>query len=188
MQPEDPLLEQLKRWGHVTASRFAANEDGPSRGDNVLSKQQSMALAHKRKQQDERELVGRDGEARRRLMAAGANAGLPGGRTTGMHIVPTWAVDPIRASNDADAPRDRPPVAFVDLMPDELLWIDRAVHRLLRENRVRGLVLRAEFAERGTHRMKAAIVEREYGGTLTVRQYRLELQRAMDWMRGRMAA
>lgn len=73
-------------------------------------------------------------------------------------------------------------------VPDELRWIDRALAQLSRETPMRALILREEFCGVGTHRMKAARIEHQYGGTLTVRQYRYELQRALDWMRGRKAA
>lgn len=181
MPPDDELLEQMKRWGHIKVARLAANDDGPSAGDNILAKQRDMALATRKKREEEYEIVGRDGGERRRFMAKRSGVDR-------MAILPTWAVDPVRSSNDADAPHERQPVAYVDMLPDELLWIDRALSRLARDHQVRALVLRTEFCEPGTHRMKAAKVEREYGGTLSVRQYRTELARALDWMRGRMAA
>ena len=48
-------------------------------------------LTRERAMQD---LVGRDGESRRRFMAARSGV-------QGMQLLPTWAVDPIRAVNDA---------------------------------------------------------------------------------------
>ena len=180
---DDELIDQLKRWGNATVARFAANDDGPSNGPNVLARQRDFALASKRKREEEREIVGRDGRERRRFMAERSGV-------KGLGITPLWAVDPVRSSNDADAPRDHAPiaVAVVDLLPDELHWIERALARLTRENQIRALILREEFCGVGTHERKAAAVRRAYGGALTVRQYRYELQRALDWMRGRMAA
>ena len=53
---------------------------------------------------------------------------------------------------------------------------------------LRSMVLREEFTGTGTQRMKAGRVARAYGGELTLRQYRAELQRALDWMGGKRAA
>lgn len=180
----DELIDQLKRWGEAKNARLAANDDGYNTREHVISRQRDMALAHKRKQEDEREIVGRSGEARRRFMAAKISADFQPGRggRLKMSIVPEWAVDPTRASNDADAPHDRTPI-LVDLVPDDLHWIDRALARLERDHKMRARVLRAEFCEVGTHERKASVVRREYGGTLTVRQYRTELKLALDWMR-----
>jgi hypothetical protein len=187
---EDELIDQMTRWGMAKNARRAANDDGPSMGDHILARQRDMALKTKKKREPEREICGRSGEARRRFMAAKISAdyepGTKGARLK-MAIVPEWAVDPIRARDDGDRPHDRTPT-LIDLVPDELHWIDRALARLERDCRIRALILREEFCGVGTHRMKAARVQAEYGGELTVRQYRYELQRSLDWMRGRMAA
>lgn len=176
----DDLIDQLRRWGAVKVARVAANDDGPSAGDSVLARQRDLGLSTRRKQQDERALVGRAGEQRRRFMARGAGV-------SGLSMLPMWAVDPVPARNDASAPHERPPLP-VDLMPDELHWIDRAISRLVRENLIRALILREEFTTTGTQQMKAGRVAEAYGGALTVRQYRYELQMALEWLRGRMAA
>lgn len=184
MQPEkrDYLLEQLQAWGHATVCRYAANREGSSIGEHILARNRDLAPGTK--ERAERVLVGRDGQDRRRLMA-----GKVGMKK--LRIVPMWACDPVPARNDADPPRDRAPDrgAVVDMgIPDELLWIDRAVIQMARVNLVWSLVLREEFTGRGTHSAKAQAVQRQYDGTLSVRQYRDALRRAMDWMRGRMAA
>ena len=69
---DDDLKAELKRWGHATVSRFALQHDGPSAGDSVLAKQRDLGLKSKLKRDDERELVKRDGSARRSTMAAAA--------------------------------------------------------------------------------------------------------------------
>lgn len=181
MQPDDPLIEQMKRWGEASIARIAANDDGYSSGDSILAQQRDMGLASRRKQEDERQIVGRAGDERRRYMAAKTST--PKLKLT---MLPMWAVDPVPARNDADRPHDRAPMAVVDLVPDELQWINRALARLAREAPLRAAILTAHFCEVGTHERKVGLVK--YDGSLSVRQYRYELQRALDWMRGQMAA
>lgn len=175
---DDEMINQLRRWGYATVNRFAANDDGPSAGDSVLAKTRDLAPGTR--ENFERQLIGRDGEARLRWMAAKADV-------KGLAKLPAWSCDPIRSRNDADAPHERH--AVVDLgVPDDLRWIDRALASLERQFPVRAMVVREEFCGVGTHRMKAGRVARLYGGQLSVRQYRYELQRGLDWMRGRVAA
>lgn len=183
----EELMQQLTRWGHAQATRYAANDDGPSHGNSVLSKQQDFGLRYKGKRQKaERKPLGRCGEDRRRFMARKIAEESEGKLRIG--ILPMWSVDPIPSKNDAGPPRDLPR-AVVDMgVPDELRWIDRAIAQLWREAPIRALVVRIEFTTAGTHRMKAARVATEYGGVISVRQYRYELHRALDWMLGRMAA
>lgn len=177
---EDELKTQLRRWGYATVTRFAANDDGPSMGDSVLVHVREMGAGPKQKAKDDRELVKRDGDARLRLMAKAAGV-------KGLTKLPAWSCDPIRSRNDADRPHDRH--AVVDLgIPDDLRWIERAVFRLEERFPMRALILREEFCGTGTQRMKAARVASRYEGRLSVRQYRYELQLALEWMRGKLAA
>lgn len=178
----DDLKEQLRRWGNATVARLAMNDDGYSTGDSVLAQQVDFGLASRRKKLDEHEIVGRDGRERRQYMARFASS-----EKLKLSILPTWAVDPMPSRNDAGRPFDREPIP-VDLVPDELQWINRAMARLVRDMPIRAAILREEFCGTGTQQMKAARVERDYGGKLTVRQYRYELQRALDWMEGKRAA
>lgn len=180
---DDELIAQLKRWGNATVARLAANDDGPSAGDNILAKQRDFGLKSARKHDDERQIVGRAGDQRRSYM--GAKSSTPKLR---LQKLPMWAVDPVPARNDADRPHDRPQMAVVDLVPDDLQWINRALARLSVDAPLREKILRTEFCKRGTHREKAKIVQREYGGKLSVDQYRRELRRALDWMRWSRAA
>ncbi|WP_241201175.1 hypothetical protein [Lysobacter enzymogenes] len=138
-----------------------------------------------------KQLIGRDGRSRRRLMARQLYDERSGAQI--LDMVPTWACDPMPARNDAGPPRDLRlgDGAAVDHgTPDDLRWIDIALSELERsgETPVRALIIREEFCGVGTQADKAASVARKYGGSLTLRQYRNELGRALDWMRGRRAA
>lgn len=183
MSANDDLKEQLRRWGFRTVNRYARTWDGASNGDSVLALAKDMAPGTR--ENAARRLAPRDGGERRRFMAeklcAAEDAKLS------MRTVPMWAVDPVRASNDASRGHDNH--AVVDLgIPDDLRWIERAVCSLSRQSPVRALVLREEFCGTGTQRMKAGRVERQYGGRLSVRQYRYELALALEWIRMKSAA
>src|SRR5688572_32773396 len=91
----DHITEQLRRWGCAQANRYAY-----SRGDrSVHALQQARDLAPGTVENAMRDLIGRDGRSRRRILAAGAGV-------KGMSIVPQWAVDAVRASNDASRPHE----------------------------------------------------------------------------------
>jgi len=174
------LKETLKRWGHATVARFAIIQDGPSAGDHILARNKDLAPGTR--ENAERALLGRSGLDRRKRMAEGL-------AKAGVRVVPLWACDAIPAHNDADPPHDRPPVAAVDIgIPDDLLWIDSALAALARTYPLRAKVLREEFTGTGTQRMKAARIQREYGGKFNVNQYRVELRRAMEWLDMKRAA
>lgn len=173
MRNTDPLTEELRRWGHAQVNRFALSR--ADRSVHVLDKVRDHApLTRERAIKD---LVGRDGTARRRPMAAGAGV-------KGLSIAPLWAADPIRASNDADHPHDNPEIAVDVGVPDELRWVDRAMASMNRQYPLRALILSTEFTVSATQAVKARMVAEKYGGTLSVWQYRRELQRGVDWLRG----
>lgn len=199
MRNNDPLTEELRRWGHAQVNRFAL-----SRGDrsiHVLDKVRDSAPM--KKDLAVRELAPRDGTARRRIMAAGAGV-------KGLSIVPMWAADPIRASNDADHPHDNPEIAVDMGSPDDLRWIDRALAVLARNYLLRSIVIRVEFTApsnagpEARARMACERFEVEMARilgvdplpkdegerpALTTRQYRYELSKALDHLRGmRLAA
>ena len=177
MRNTDPLTEELCRWGHAQVNRFALSR--ADRSAHVLERARDMApMTRVRALQD---LVARDGTDRRRLMAAGSGV-------KGMRIVPLWAADPIRAANDADRPHDNPEIAVDIGVPDELRWIDRALASMERQHPVRALIVRTEFTVSASQAVKARMVAEKYGGTLSVWQYRRELQRGVDFMGGRIAA
>ena len=177
MRNNDPLTEELRRWGHAQVNRFALSR--ADRSVHVLDKVRDHApLTRERALQD---LVGRDGADRRRLMAAGSGV-------QGLRIVPLWAADPIRASNDADHPHDNPEIAVDVGVPDELRWIDRALASMERQSPLRALIMRTEFTVSASQAVKARMVAERYGGSLSVWQYRRELQRATDWIGGARAA
>lgn len=177
MRNNDPLTEQLRRWGHAQVNRFALSR--ADRSVHVLDKVRDHApLTRERAMQD---LVGRDGESRRRFMAARSGV-------QGMQMLPTWAVDPVRAANDADKPHDNAEIAVDMGTPDELRWVDRALASMARQYPMRALILRTEFTVSASQAVKARMVAEQYGGTLTLRQYRYELEKAMHWFQGRLAA
>ncbi|WP_329763950.1 hypothetical protein [Stenotrophomonas geniculata] len=177
MRNTDPLTEELRRWGHAQVNRFALSR--ADRSVHVLDRMRDHApVTRERAVQD---LVGRDGTDRRRLLAAGAGV-------KGLRMVPTWAADPIRASNDASLPHDLPEVAIDIGIPGELRWIDRALASMERQYPMRALIVRTEFTVSASQAVKARMVVEKYGGSLTVRQYRYELGKAIDWFRGRAAA
>ncbi|OBU73888.1 hypothetical protein A9K61_04265 [Stenotrophomonas maltophilia] len=177
MRNTDPLTEELRRWGHAQVNRFALSR--ADRSVHVLDKVRDHApMTRERAIQD---LVGRDGTDRRRLLAAGVGV-------KGLRMVPLWAADPIRASNDADHPHDNPEIAVDVGVPDELRWIDRALASMERQYPMRALILRTEFTVSASQAVKARMVAGKYDGNLTLRQYRYELGRGIDSMRGAMAA
>ena len=177
MRNNDPLTEQLRRWGHAQVNRFALSR--ADRSVHVLDKVRDHAPLTR--ERAARELVGRDGAERRRFMAARSGV-------QGMSMLPMWAVSPIRSANDADHPHDNPEIAVDTGTPDELRWIDRAMASMHRQYPLRALILRTEFTVSASQAVKARMVEEQYGGGLTLRQYRYELGKALDWTRGRAAA
>lgn len=179
----DDLKEQLRRWGYVTVNRYARTWDGTSGGDSVLALAKDLAPGTR--ENAARRLAPRDGGERRRFMAE-KMCGAEDAKVT-MRTIPMWAVEPVRATNNAGKPHENH--AVIDLgIPDDLRWIERALSSLSRQAPVRALVLREEFCGTGTQRMKAGRVERQYGGRLSVRQYRYELALAMEWMRAKAEA
>lgn len=174
--PDDVLTQQLRAWGVVQNRRLDQWET--VRAEHPIAQARDFAMS--RKQARER-LAGRDGRGRRGKMAAAA--GYPG-------LLPTWACDPVPCKNDASPPRDlaAPSVdAFVDTdPPDDLRWIDRAVSQLSRVNLLRAMCLREEFCGTGTQAIKAARVAAAYGGTFTVRMFRIELMHAKAFLEARM--
>ncbi|HHA2879343.1 TPA: hypothetical protein ACOFC6_003213 [Stenotrophomonas maltophilia] len=192
MATDDNLTAQLRAWGFAQANRFALTY--ADRSTHVLEKARDMAPGTRERAL--RDLVGRDGSSRRRFMAERSGV-------QGLAMLPTWAVDPIRSSNDADKPHDNPEIA-VDLgIPEELRWIDRAIGAMHRQSPLRAIILRVEFTSAVSQSIKARMAceqfEKEMAlrlgiepieapddepPALSVRQYRYELARAMDLLRG----
>lgn len=190
MKHDDDLIRQLQSWGFHQVNRYrpyAANDDAgePAGRDHPISR--AREFAPMTRQNVAKVLLGRDGRSRRRLMAAGLYDDERKAQI--LDIVPTWACDPVPASNDAGRPGSMSYEAAPDAgTPDDLRWIDRALAEMSRSAPIRRLVIQQEFCGRGTHKTKAAEVAVAYGGSITVRQYRYELGRALDWLRGRYAA
>ena len=177
MRSEDPMVQALRAWGHAQANRYALSH--ADRSVHVLDKVRDHApMTRERALAD---LVGRDGGDRRRYMAARSGV-------HGMKILPTWAVDPIRATNNAEHPHDNPEIAVDVGIPDNLRWVESAIAAMMRQNPLRGLIVHTEYTVAASQAVKARMVAEKYGGSLSVWQYRRELQRGVDWMGGRIAA
>lgn len=175
----EELRAELKRWGYYTVTRHWIFVDGTSPGDSTLAKARDLAPGTKERAAVE--LVGRDGRGRLLYMARDLGK-------CGIDILPDWAVDPIRAKNNASAPHDTRPDKADHGIPDQFRWIDRALAQIARQSPVRAMVVHQEFCERGTQRMKARRVELKYGGRFTVNMYRHELRRALDFLNAKKAA
>lgn len=177
MATDDYLVQQLRAWGHAQANRFALTY--ADRSTHVLEKARDMAPGTRERAL--RDLVGRDGSSRRRFMADRSGV-------EGMGMLPAWAVDPVRSTNDADKPHDNPEIAVDIGIPDALRWVEQALTSMMRQHPLRAMVLHTEFTVAASQAVKARMVAEKYGGTLSVWQYRRELQRGVDWMTGAMAA
>ena len=103
-------------------------------------------------------------------------------------MLPLWDVSPIRSANDADQPRENPEIVVDTGTPDKLRWVDRAMASMRWEYPLRALIVRTEFTVLASQAVKARMVAEECVGTLSVRQYRRELQRAVDWIGGARAS
>jgi hypothetical protein len=188
----DPLIDELKRWGNAQANRYAYTR--ADRSIHMLEQARDMAPGTV--ENALRDLKGRDGADRRRFMAARSG-------DVGLAILPTWAVDAIRSSNDADRPHDNPEIAVDMGIPDELRWVDRALAQMSRRFLLRSIIIRIEFTASVGRGVKARMACEEFekevakrlgvaapqpqeGGkpALTARQFRYELERGLDWMRG----
>lgn len=182
------VADDLKRWGNARNARY----DRPTRDEHVLSRARDFAPMTRAKA--EKRLMGRDGISRRLLMGAAAGRIMrnPRGEIVRVLPVPIWACDPVPSRNDAGPGFDAEPwsdpdtgrrsASWVDLMPDDLLWIERALASLERRSTIQTMVVRQEFCETGTQRMKAARVAEEYGGRFTYDMYRKELRKAMEFL------
>ncbi len=137
--------------------------------------QQARDLAPGTAERAARKLAGRDGHDRRHALAKAADV-------KRMHVVPVWAVDPIPCTNHASRPHDNPSVAVDMGIPDDLLWLDRAIAQLARIHRMRALVVREEYTGTGSQSVKARRISEHYGAEFTMRQYRYELDKAKVWL------
>jgi len=177
MRNNDPLTKQLRRWGHDQVNRLALSR--ADRSVHVLDKVRDHAPLTR--ERAARELVGGMGAERRRFMAARSGV-------QGMSMLPIWAVSPIRSANDADHSHDNPEIAVDTGTPDEPRSVDRAMASMHRQYPLRALIVRTEFIVSASQKVKARMVAGQYGGAFSVWQYRRELQRAVDWFAGSVAA
>jgi len=225
LSENDDLKTQLRRWGFMTVNRYARTWDGLSGGDSILA--QAKDLAPGTRENAARRLAGRDGGERRRFMAekastqrcegCGGDVGpkddacpacgmVPMGARLSLRTIPMWAVDPVRATNNASRPHENH--AVIDLgIPDDLRWVDQALVSMARTHLLRSIIVRTEFTVAASQAVKARIACDEYeremakrlgiaippktddaAEPMTVRQYRYELSLALEWMRGKLAA
>lgn len=169
---DESVKDQLRRWGSAYQAYLAVVLDGPGVATHVLEK--ARTLAPGTRERAAKRLIGRDGRARRRMMAKAATIG-------GLHSVPMWACEPVRGRNDASPPRDLHAV-ITPAIPDDLRWIDRALSAMARQCPLREAIVREEYTGGGTQRMKARSIELRYGGTLSIDQYKRELRRGIEYL------
>lgn len=180
MQPEQ-IKQALKDWGHAVANRYAV-----SRGDRTVHVlQQVRQHAPGTAENALRDLVGRDGRSRRRFMGERS-----GSEKLVIPMLPTWAVDPVRAANDADRPHDNAEIPVDMGIPDNLRWVDRLVTVLETEKPIMGACVREEYSTAGSQEVKARRVAERLGytGRFTKWHYRGELDKAIVWIEGFAAA
>jgi hypothetical protein len=190
MQP-DQIKEALKAWGHAVQNRFAVSGESHSR--HALAK--ALDLAPGTTENAMRQLLGRDGTSRRTFMAQKTSTD-----KLQMRILPTWAVDPVRASNDADRPHDNPEIPVDMGIPEHLRWIDRLVRVMDQEQPLMAACIRQEYCAAGSQAAKARRVndQLKFGMVqdskgiarprFRVWMYRNELERAVAWIQGFAAA
>lgn len=180
MQP-DQIKLALKDWGIAVQNRYAVT--GGERSRHALAKAREMAPGTAENAM--RQLLGRDGKSRRQFMAERTSTD-----KLKMAILPTWAVDPVRATNDADRPHDNPEIPVDMGIPEHLRWIDRLVALLEQDKPLMGACVREEYCTIGSQAVKARRVGKKlgYGDTFRLWMYRAEIERAVAWIEGFAAA
>ncbi len=172
---QDDLIQQMQRWGLVkTFVQRDPAEPKPVLREHIIQRTRRFApLTRKRAA---KQLVKRDGGARRRIVAKAAGV-------KGMGIVPKWSNDPIPCTETrCGRPTELKEVLH---MPAELQWIDAAVGKLTERAPILGLVVRAEFTGFGaTQKERAVDAQKKYGGDLTYWMYRRELDKALSYLEG----
>lgn len=172
------LKETMKFWGHYQehghcwAPVLVQDEHPLARAQEIAAAEAEAARAASVR----RDIVPRDGSSRRMLMGLAAGLTTPEGKP---RALPMEFVDPIPCK---ESPAVRG-AAVHHGSPDEYRWIDRAMSRLYRANRMRALIVREEYAgARGSQKKKAAAVSAAYGAELTVWQYRKELEKGLAFL------
>lgn len=180
MQPEQ-IKQALRDWGHAVQNRYAVSRGERSR--HVL--QQVREHAPGTPENAMRDLVGRDGKERRRFMGERS-----GSEKLVIPMLPTWAVDPVRASNDADRPHDNAEIPVDMGIPDHLRWVERLVALMEQDKPMMGACVREEYCTIGSQAVKARRVGQKlgYGDRLRLWMYRAEIEKAVAWMEGFSAA
>lgn len=180
MQPEQ-IKQALKDWGHAVQNRYAV-----SRGERTVHVlQQVREHAPGTAENALRDLVGRDGRSRRQFMGERS-----GSEKLVIPMLPTWAVDPVRAANDADRPHDNPEIPIDMGIPDHLRWVDRLVTLLDQEKPLMAACIREEYCSVGSQAVKARRVAERlgHGDRLRLWMFRAEIEKAVAWIEGFSAA
>lgn len=172
---DDELDLLLREWGAL--SKYEAEKREGASDFHVL--QRARDFAPGTRERAAARIAGRDGRARRTMMAASLSA-------CGVRIVRQDFVDPVRGRDDSRTitPRER----VADSIPPHLRAVNAAALELYRIDTVRGLVLRQEYCGYGPQSMKAERVSLALGDgrPMGLRVYRESLERARGWMLGRL--
>lgn len=178
----DELDDLLRQWGAL--SKYTERRQEGAGDFHALAR--ALDFAPGTRKRAAIKLIGRDGGARRRLMAEAANAGLGDGRTCGIRLVPMDFVDPVpctqsrRAGGVSGRARDD--------TPEHLRPVAAAASALYRVDTLRGLCLRLEYCGYGCQSEKADRVALAIGSPVGLRIYRESLAHAKGWMHARLAA
>lgn len=173
------IKQALKDWGYAVQNRYAVSRS--ERPTHVLQAVRDQAPGTV--ENTMRALIGRGGRDRRTFMAERSGV-------KGMRIVPAYAVDPVRSSNDADRPHDNPEIPVDMGIPDHLRWIDRLVGVMEQRRPVMAACVREEYCTAGSQDAKARRVRERagLGEKFSKWNYRDELDRAIVWIEGFAAA
>lgn len=158
----------LVEWGAQSKYDEAKREGATE--SHVL--QRGRAYAPGTREKAAKQLVGRDGFSRRRLMARDLGA-------CGIDAVPKSYVSPVAGKQTRKAgPMER----VSDSIPPRLKAVHLAALELYRVDKLAGLALRQEYCAYGSQSTKAFRLSEATGEKVGVRVYREALARALGWM------
>jgi hypothetical protein len=164
----DELERLLTEWGALAKYEEAKSEAGND--FHVLARAREFAPGTR--ERAAAQLVGRDGGARRKLMARELGQ-------CGVRVVPKSYVDPVPGKTTHKAgPRER----IEDSIPPRLKAVHAAALALYRADELAGLALRQEYCAYGSHGTKAYRVSEAVGRKIGIRVYREALARGIGWV------
>lgn len=178
---EDKFEELLAAWGLEYGGKF---RDEPRRWRNTAHHPIARGMEFapgKKVTHATRQLLGRDGYARRRIAARAAGM-------KGMHVVPAALVDPVpcRETRPSGGFHSRP-------VPIELQRVERAVQALEAISMIRALCVRVQYCgSEANQKDKAARVTEELRKLskghegISLNMYREQLGFARVWLHGRL--